>query len=322
MSSAKLIHVYGLLSKLETTYNDGSTTLAAASDGALLAERVVARPQYVHSGERGRAPGTGGLLKRSAPSGKWVEFAPRFEGRGAGSAYSASNLPPDVNTFMRISGHAATVVTTSSTESVTYAPVSSSFASAAMELYERGEKHPVTGAYASLRATCDAAGFLMFEFPTQGLLGTAADASVPSITYNSTNPPKAVGAGLSIGSWDPVWRSVTFEQNRQIAARADGNSTGHKGFSMGGYAPTFSVTVESAALATFDPYAALHAATSHAIDFTVGSTQYNRIAFAAGYAQLTDVEPGDDDPSATWTLTFSLSGSTPAANDAYSWAWT
>jgi hypothetical protein len=158
---------------------------------------------------------------------------------------------------------------------------------------------------------------MVFDFALMGLVGLPSDVSVPSITYATVQPPKCESIGLTIGAWSPVVRSLGFKKNVARSPRADVNSAGHRGFAMGRRAPELEIVVEAAALATFDPYTARRNATSFAVGFTVGDTQYNRIEFGAAQAQVTGVQEGEDAEAALWTLTLRCPVSGLAANDDY-----
>lgn len=317
MSADKLLILYGLLAKIEPSYNAGAS-LSASTDGVQLAEPAEATLSYIHDGARGNPPGNAGTLKRVAQSGGSAAISLSVEGRGLGSAYGASALP-EINALMRAAGYGATVVTTASAETVTYAPVSSGFVSAALECYSRGQKWPMSGAYLDMGFSLDGPGLLTFNFDVMSLFTIPTDVACPSITYSSVLPPKGESIALAIGSWsNPVVRKLSFKANRARSARASVNAAGHAGFSPGRRAPTFEVTVEACALSTYDPYTARKNATSAAISFLVGTAQYNKIAFAAAQAQLIDVKEESDEATGLWTLTYALATSTPVANDDHS----
>jgi hypothetical protein len=317
VSADKLITLYGLLVKTEASYGAGGA-VAAGTDGVLLMEPADMTIGYVHAGERGKAPGSGGQLKRGAQSGQFGETSFKVEGRGRGTAYGASALP-ELHALMRLSGHSATVDASIGAEKVTYAPVSAKadFASAVAEGYARGQKYPLTGIYGDFGFSIDGPGFIVFEFPISGLIGIPTDVSVPAITYIGADPPKAESIGLTIGAWSPVVRSLKFNANRKRSPRANVNNPGHQGFNMGGRAPQLEIVVEAAPLATFDPFTARKNATPYAVALEVGSTQYNRIGFTAAQAQIADVAEGADEDAALWTLTMPCSPTTPIANDDY-----
>lgn len=317
MTAPKSITLFGLLAKLEASYNDGGV-LAAATDGILLSEPAQLVPNYAHDGARSRANGTGGTLSRAAPSGRFGDVTIMNEARGLGAAYGAAALP-EANVLLRASGHSATVDATPGSESVTYRPISdhTAYASAVIEAYARGEKYPLTGVYGDFNFSMDGPGFLMLEFPISGLMGLPTDVAVPVITYPTVKPPKADSITLAIGAWNPVVQSLRFRANRRRSPRHRLNAGGHRGFSMGGRAPELEVVVEQPALATFDAYAARDQATEYAIALQVGATQFNRMKFNAAVGQIVNIDPTDDDETPLWTLTIALSPSSPTADDDY-----
>jgi hypothetical protein len=194
--------------------------------------------------------------------------------------------------------------------------------SAAGELYSRGQKWPVTGVYADMGFEIDGPGLMIFEFPFMGLVSIPTDVAVPSITYNATQPPKAESVALAIGAWaTPVVRKVGFKANRKASPRANINNPGHAGFSPGHRDPQLTITVEAAALATFDPYTLRDNATPQLVTFTVGATQYNKIKFTAAQAQIIEVAEERDEDTALWTLTFTCPPSNNVLNDDYSLQW-
>lgn len=316
MSAPKLVTVYGLLAKAESTYNGGAT-LSAATNGVLLAEPATLAIDYVHDGARGPAPGASGQMKRGRPSGMFGETTFTIEGRGLGSAYTTASLP-EIDPLLKAAGHSASYAGPTGSEVITYKPISSGFTSNALELYCRGQKYSMSGSYADTSWNIDGPSFMMFEFNTRGTVSTPSDTSVPSITYNSTQPPKAESVALSIGGWSgAVVRSARFNANRSTSPRANINSAGHSGYSVGYRDPELILTIEAVPLATYNPYSVRDLATAATITLTVGSVQYNKVQFTANQAQLVNVEEGEDDATATWTLTYRLATTTPIADDDY-----
>jgi len=324
MTAPKLIPVFGLLGDVETVYGDGGT-LTAALDGILLTEPTPMTVAYAHGGERPIAVGTAGTLQRAAPSGRSGEFTPRVEARGAGAAYSATVLPPDIDTLMRISGHAQTLDVTASLETVTYDPESApaSYESGGFEAYTRGQLFTMASAYATLSFLIEGPSFMVFEATVMGTLSDPTDVALPVITYNTTLPPKAISLALAIGAiTGTAVRRIAWTQNRNIAPRLDmNNADGHKGFSPGRRESTLEILVEAEAFATWDPYADWKAATVRNITFTIGSVQYNKVTFNAVQAQVANVTEEEDGPTALWGVTFNLGSSDGASNDEYQFVW-
>lgn len=320
-AAAKLVTVWGLLGKSESGYGTAAT-MTTTVDGILLMEEAVAQIGYLHDGEHAPNAGSGGMWRPAAPSGKYAKFTAKCEVRGAGTAYAAATLPPDVPVLMLASGHSKTVATTGGSESVTFANITPPLVaatSASFDAYARGMKFPMTGAYADFGFDLEAGGFIVFNFDVQALCGAPTDVTLPTITYSAVQPAKAASITLTIGSWSPVVRKVSFKKNAVITARADANQAGHAGFAIGRRAPEITITVESPAIATGDPWGDQLAGTARAIALTVGATQYNRVKFnaAQAYLKADGIKEGSDGGIATLDLTYRLATSTPGAEDDY-----
>lgn len=331
MSAEKLTVRHGVLGKLEGSYNEGiaTTAPAAASDGLLPEEEFVATLESIHSGEREADAGAGGRYKRAPASGRVGTFTLPVVARGAGSAYSATVVPPELHTLLRVAGHSATLDATTGAEKYTYAPDRDAADSAAFELYGRGQKWPLTGVLATMGFEVEAGGFLRFSFDAQGVGGTVADASRPSITLDGQEPPKAESLSVTIGNYTGgVVRAIRFTQNRELGRRTDLNTDGFAGVAPGPWDPTLEIDLEMDALAgaspwhaagDLDPYRLFDDAEAVSVGFTVGTDQYNKIKVTAPQAQMSGYpQEGEDGPTGVWTLPFTLPQSAPAADDEYS----
>lgn len=326
---------HGLLAKLEGSYDEGhSTTSPAAGSDAIQPERQFDIPELEHafSGERNIEAGAGGPLERVAASGRFAEgIVLPVAFRGPGSAYTAAS-DLELDPILQACGHTATVDTTSGSETVTYSPTTelSNLASIAASFYARGQLWKATAGLGSLSWTITDEGFLVTEPEFSFRFGDpVTDATVPSMTFQSTIPPKATNLSVSIGNFTSGRiRSIEFSQNREIGGRRDMSVGGHSGFAPGQMDPRLTITLEADALAAsspwhtssdFDPYRFFEDAESVSVSFTVGSTQYNKLSFSASQAQLVGNPSEDDDgPSAVWSLEFILANSAPLADDMYS----
>ena len=317
--TTKLAVLLGLLGKAEASYGAGGT-LAAATDGILLAELADLDETFIFDGKRAAPPGTFGTQKRVPPAGSYLEFTAKTEVRGRGAAYGASALHPE-HVLMLISGHAATITTTAGAEKIVYAPSSaaSGFASGVFEGYSRGNKWNMLGAYADWTWGADGIAPLMSEWAIKALFTSVADAACPSITYPATGVDAIVAANtvFTVGGVALAIKKFQFKLNRTISQRLAQNTAGHNGFSIGRRNPTLTVTVEEPATATYDARAKRRTAVAEAIVLTVGSVQYNRDKFAAPAAQLVDVKSSAENETATLDLTFELQPSALGANDEY-----
>lgn len=326
---------HGVLAKLESAYDEGySTTSPSEGSDAIQPERKFDIPDLDHalSGERNLEGGAGGPIERGSADGRFAEgIVIPVAFRGPGSAYAqAGDLEADP--LLQACGHTATVDTTSGSEKITYSPTTdlSDLASIAAGFYAHGQLWKATAGLGSLSFTITDEGFLVFEPEFSFKFSDAvSDASVPSMTFGSQIPPKAVNLSVSIGNFTSGRvRSISFTQNREIGGRRDLNAGGHAGFAPGQVDPRLEVTLEADALASaspwhdssdLDPYRLFEDAESVSVSFTVGSSSYNQLTFTASQAQLVS-NPGDDadDPNALWNLEFMLAQSAPLADDFYS----
>ena len=328
---SKLANLWGVLVELEETYGT-APALAEAEDGVLVLEKPLPDVAYSISGERGggSAPGTAGRLKRVGKGGRYAEVDLVTEMIGPGSAYAASTVP-HIHDLMQAAGHTVTVDETGGSESITYAPASAiaDWESVAAEIYADGEKYPLNGVYTDLEIESEGGEVPTWTFSAQGRCGTVVDADVPSITYPSDLPAKAVGISLSLGDYGSgKVRSFRFAKGQDISARTDENaSDGHAGFAPGDRAPVLEVVVEKTDLEAspyhaaegLDARALMEAATEIALSLDVGSIQYtNKFSVSASQAQLIEVGDDEDGSVPLWTLTFALNPSTPGGNDDYS----
>lgn len=324
---------HGLLLATEASYGAGGS-LAGTDDAVLVEEPVEIVPSYAGSGERGPSVGRGGPWQKAPPVGRFAEgFTIPVLVRGADEAYSSSIFPSDIHVPLRISGHDVSTDSSAGTESQTYTPTvdASSYASGVVESYTRGELQTVEGVLGSLSMEFEDSGFLRADVECSGLVTTdPTDASVPSLTLDTHQPPKGENLQLSVGNLTAGRiRSLTFNQNRAIGPRLDRNaSDAHGGFHGGAIDPELQVEIEATALSTasppheassIDPYELYALATVLEVSFTIGSTQYNRMTFTASQAQISaEPEKGEDaEGVALWTLTFQLGQSSPGAGDWY-----
>lgn len=318
MSSAKSVLAYGIEALTEASYGAGGT-FAPATDGFPLAEPTPLSIGYAYDGRRHPANASAGQLTRNPPVGRSGEITVRAEPRGLNSAYNGTTGIWELHQMMRMSGHSATFSATP-TPQWTYAPRSSAYESGAIRLFARGQQYDMTGVYADFGFVIDGPSTPIFEFASVGKVGIPVDAALAAITYLGHKAPVAKALTVSIGGVaTQKVRRIEFRKNAAPFPRLDINaSDGHAGFGLGRRDPVLTVTIEANALATWDPYTVRENATDTNVNFTVGSTQYNRWKFTAAQAQLVNVTEDADEAAALWTLEFSLGCTVETANDDYS----
>jgi hypothetical protein len=323
--AGKLIKVFGMRAKLETTYAQG--VVLAPTDAILLAENPIFKIGYAHDGTRALPPGTMGFQNRVAPSGRIAEGPLKFEPRGAGAAYSASVLP-GVHTLLRAAGLDAVITTTLGLEKVAYTPTPGpqSFASVQLDLFSRGQQYSLNGVYGDMSFGAVGPTVPVLEIPIKGLVGGIAVSPGGSIgtllTYGTQKdllPPKAINMGFTYGAVASLkLKSWSLKLGRTSNQRLDQNAGGHAGFAISTRAPMFEFTIENEALTMIDPYTLRDGSTTAAIAFTLGGVQYNRIRFAAPAAQIVDISDETEDPTATIKVTCQLNPSAVGLTDEFS----
>src|SRR5688500_19781077 len=115
----------GILAKAETVYNTDSVPTVSAN-GVRLADWSSVSVRLTHKYANRRDDAVTGSMNKAPPAartGRIVELSFVADASGYGAAYSAVNKPT-ISPLMRACAHSETVVTTASSESVAYAPVS------------------------------------------------------------------------------------------------------------------------------------------------------------------------------------------------------
>lgn len=331
MTATKLPIIIGLLGKVEPSYNAGGA-LSAATDGIQLAGPAMPTAEFAFSGDRRGPPGIGGSQRRLKPHGKVCSVPFQVEAKGAGAAYAAG-VRPNIDALLRIAGFDAAIDTTLGAEKATYTPTpgQTGFASGVFDAYGRGQRFPLTGAYADLRITSEDDGPPLWEFALRALYGAVTDVAVPAITYPTLtlDPPKATNIAFTLGNFGAgVVRKWSFSLGRQIGARRNQNGAGgHAGFSPSGRparTPVLEVTVEATALqatpfhaaSAIDPYQLFEQGTELDCSLQIGSAQYNRFKVQPGKVQLAGPPVEDEDEGgALWTFPLQCNPTTLNGNN-------
>jgi hypothetical protein len=326
---AKTMNLSALLAKVEATYGT-AVAVTATQDGQLLAlsDRFPGLLSfgYVFDGSVGPAPGNMAMLKRLGVLGRTVSGQIPMRAKGAAATYAATVLP-NIHTMLKISGFDATLASGAYTYTPT--PDSSTYASATMEYYKRGEKWSARGVLADWSMAASSPGAPIHTFDIRGIGDVAVtDAAMVAPTYPtlSTLEPLAAGITTAIGTYaSPIIRSCSFKMNRNIDnPRINLNAADiHEGFVPNGYDPELRLVIESTALVYptaaggFDPYKMRLNAEVNAVAVTIGATQFNRYTIALPQAQLVDYNLQNDGPVGTVELVFKSYNSTPVIqNDA------
>lgn len=331
----KLLQVMGLLLKEETTYADGTTTLSNTTDGLQLQypSRYQGAPMefdYANDGDLGPSVSALGQTARVGPTGFSIRGPLPFRFRGGGVAYSAS-VVPSFHRALKVSGFTATLDSTAGTEKWTYTPTpaGTGYASAASEMYTRGEKWPVIGLLGNVKLDAPDTKPAIWTLDAMGIASLPTDVSTPSITYplQTVQPPQASSIALTLGglSTNAEILSHSFDMQRELTPRVNQNGAGgHRGFVPGDRRPIIKLVLEATALVTgapytsgtaFDPYRLLDKGQVIAASLKHGTAQYNRMTINFPQCQVIEAKPSSKDAIATVELTLAAHNSTASSND-------
>jgi hypothetical protein len=328
--------VIGVLAKVQSAHGTAET-LADASDGCVpfIGDGDPPPPSavdYVFDGSLGRAPGTLAPQLRTTPNGRFRvgEFSCMPKGAGEAYATSAVKPPGEVHTFLQAAGYTATFVT----DHWEYTPTThgNGYKLITLRQYMHGLQWVQHDVLCDFGYDSTGLGVPIWKFDWRGI-GTIIPTTqaLPAITYSATDviPPVASAVIANIGDFDfdtGGLRKVTFARNRKIDSPRINQTLagGHAGFVPGGAAPTFEIEIERTALvggafhsaSGIDAEAIREAATSVPVSINYGgATAGNYWTHEFPQAQCINVQPGNDGPIATVTLTMAAHASTPALND-------
>lgn len=330
---AKVLHVLGLLGKIEATYGV-AIALSSTTDGILLqyADKRVGAPValgYAADGDMGPSVASLATQPRVGPTGRSLTGDLPMRFAGPGTTYSAS-VVPSIHNMLQIAGFTPTL--TSGTYS--YAPTApgTGYKSMSVEMYTRGEKWPGSGILANMQMAFPDSKPPLFTFQCRGVSdATPTDVAAPAITY-PTLPATPLGTGVlfTFGSFTAsVLYSGSFDLQRDLeSARVALTAAGaHLGYVPGLRNPMIKVIVEQTAFTTatpwhaagsFNPYRLRETAIQLPFQMKYTDANYtvgNSIALTSQKAQVVDAVPGNNGNTATVELTFEFKESSVGAND-------
>lgn len=308
----------GLLVEEEVTYATDPTPSNTA-DGVRAVGRLwpAMTPEYAFPNEREDVLSNSLVdVAPGLPKGRIVNLDFEVDLIGSGAAYaSGTPVRPAMDALFRSCGMARTHDDTGGSEKVDYDLTDTQpHASCTIWVYAGGDLFKVVGCRGNFTWEVLAGGLGKARFQMMGMLSTApAETSVASITYDSVVPPPAVAIGLAVvpsggGSWTPQVASMTVTPGNNVVRLDDANAAdGIEQFTIASRQPRVTLVVRKPDLTDYTLYARALARTLHTIDWTLGSTQYNRIVGDINAAYLlTDGDFGDDNGHAGITLTYKM----------------
>lgn len=308
-----ILRVEALLVKKETSY--GVDPTPGVTDAVRITERLFPLLKAADLFENDRADVvSGGLIsvKPGIVKGGYVDIDIPWELKGKGSAYALST-DIEADPLIQACGFSVAVVTTPSSEKLTYTFVDTGHASCFMYAYAGGLLWKLSGARGNFVWDIEAGKNAKMIFKMRAMLASdPTTVSVPTPTYDASQSPAAVGCGFTLDPgtpYTPTWNKASFDAGNGVELVEDGNAT--DGIAAAEITergnPQFMCTIRKDPLATYNPFALLKAVTSHTIALTQGGTQYNRVKLASSEAYLAKKpEPIDYFKSAGWNLSFAV----------------
>ena len=318
MSGPYILRLEGLLVKEEVTYATDPTP-SATTDGVRAVGRIwqAMTSEYAFPNEREDTLSNSRIdVAPAVPRGRIMNIDFEVDLIGSGAAYSSvTPVRPAMDALFMACGKARTHDNTGGAEKVDYDLTDAQpDPSCTIWAYAGGDLFKIVGCRGNWTWDVLAGGLGKVRFQMQGLLSTApAETSVASITYDSVVPPAAIAIGLAIvpsggGSWTPQVASMTVTPGNNVVRLDDANAAdGIGSFEIASRQPRVTLVVRKPDLSDYTLYARALARTLHTIDWTLGSTQYNRIIGDINAAYLlTDGDFGEDNGFAGITLTYKM----------------
>lgn len=219
-----------------------------------------------------------------------VELTFEVELAGSGTAGTA----PKYDAILDACGMAGTVV---SSTSVTYAPVSDSFASCSIHVYADGIRHIMTGCRGTFSISASVGEIPVISFTMTGIYNAPTDTSTPSATYSNQDTPKVFKAGnttsLSVLGYAASLESFSFDVANEVLYRELVGSS--KSVDITNRAPEGEVVIEAPSLADKDYFTVANNDTTGSITFQHGQTAGNIVTFTAPNCDIGNPSYSDSD---------------------------
>jgi len=232
-----------VLAKVETTYRTDPTPTVGANaieaQDITITEQSPPLERQAQIGNLSRLPSI--LGERSVDvSFKAIMF-------GSGSAGTA----PRVGALLK--GCALEETITGGT-SVEYTPRSTGIESVTLWVYKGGRVHKVTGCRGSVKATCEAGQFMMYEFNFSGYRSAAPTVAAISTPTLDTTTAVCKNGTLSYNSKTTlIGKMLDWDLANTLAKRADlSDALAIQGFEITGRAPVASFNPETQVETSYD----------------------------------------------------------------------
>ncbi|MEM4720544.1 MAG: phage tail tube protein [Candidatus Methanomethylicaceae archaeon] len=230
---------------------------------------------------------------------KVVELSFDTELKGSGSNTSSAAVLPEIDPLLRICGMTPTF-TSSGTNSwtATYKPVSTNFNSATIYVYRDGILHKITGCRGTFSLNLEAGNYGKISWTIRGLYQDPIDQSMISgVQYNTTVPPIVKNVQLTLDSYSPYVRAITFDLGNTLAERRDVNAAeALREITITSRTSQGTIDPEMDLLSVFNWYQKWSSASDILLQATqIGTTNGNKIQFKCPKIKLRDLRYDDRD---------------------------
>lgn len=295
-----------IAAKIESAEGTGETITVA--DAGILASDVKFDIDFKQN-ERNVMLNT---LSNLAPTmgGRSAKISFKAELKGAGAAYSAL-VKPALGTYLRGCGMSETIVTTSGSESATYAPASSGAPTLTIWVYEDGMIKKARGCRGTFKISGKAGEVVTADFTFDGVFTEAVDGALISPTFEATVPPVLMGSTLSLdGSSTLVAESFSIDLANSVQLRSSlAASDGYLSALIASRKPSGTLDPETTLAATYDFVAKWKSGNQAALSIgpvTPPSGDYNKFTITAPKVIYTKVDSSDRAGIMVSGLTFGL----------------
>lgn len=309
---ASPVKIFAVAAKTETVKNTDSLPTVGSNAIRIVGPAAIPRTGFLETNERRDAQsGRLGAEGRAASAGRWATISIPTECHGLGSTYGATPNVIDQDPLIRACGFSRAASGSAPNDQVDYTSADLA-TTCTIYAWSLGMLHVLTGCVGTWTDAFVAGRPVMRTYEMTGILATNPTTATPGAqTLTSVIGPLFSNAALAIGTYDVTaglqMTAGTFTLGNTIAALPSAGATdAHAGYEISDRAPTFSATMFTPVLASYDVYTKARSG-SDAVTLTWGtaaSPTYNgqRLALAAW-------EPGAPDPSDINGLgAFSLSG--------------
>jgi len=207
-------------------------------------------------------------------------------------------------------------VTTVSSTSNTYAPVSASFGSVTIYTNIDGVRHKVTGCRGSFSINCELNQIPVISFSMTGIYNAPTDTSAPTCTYNATKPllfKTGNTSAFSIFGYGGALQSWSFDMNNETVVRQLVGGT--QEIMITDRKPSGSATVEAVALSAHNFFTDATGSSTGTNTFLHGTTAGNKVTVSCPQTDLGQPTYEDSEGVQMLSLPFSAVPTTAGNNE-------